>query len=229
MLATNAWTGQLLGRPDWIWPIRGQILAASEFYCRMHETLGAERARDVLRFKVRSQEALEEFLHGRSLTEEVGWEKRGSYFLASSEPEEQELRRSCKLLTEDGFDVEWHDAKKVLDRIGGGSFSGGLHAPGDALVDPALLTHAIARCDGVALEKHGGGIAGSSIAFSLAERGIDTVLLERDSIASGASGRNDDQLLLEASELRPLKPVSVSGQCPSKIPTRISSEVPLPT
>ena len=36
----------------------------------------------------------------------------------------------------------------------------------------------------------GGGIAGASTAFHLAEQGRDVVLLERDEIASEASGQN---------------------------------------
>ncbi|HET9200580.1 MAG TPA: FAD-binding oxidoreductase, partial [Dehalococcoidia bacterium] len=36
----------------------------------------------------------------------------------------------------------------------------------------------------------GGGISGCAAALLLAERGDDVVLLERDDIASGASGRN---------------------------------------
>ena len=46
----------------------------------------------------------------------------------------------------------------------------------------------------------GAGIVGSSIALALAGRGVDVTLVERDRVASGASGRNDGQLLLEAAE-----------------------------
>lgn len=40
----------------------------------------------------------------------------------------------------------------------------------------------------------GGGLLGTSSALHLAEQGIDTVLLDRDRIGSGASGRNGGQL-----------------------------------
>lgn len=41
----------------------------------------------------------------------------------------------------------------------------------------------------------GGGLAGVSTALHLAERGIDTVLLEAESIGHGASGRNGGQIV----------------------------------
>jgi gamma-glutamylputrescine oxidase len=41
----------------------------------------------------------------------------------------------------------------------------------------------------------GGGVGGLSCARRLAERGVDVVLLERDTVASGASGRNGGFLL----------------------------------
>ena len=46
----------------------------------------------------------------------------------------------------------------------------------------------------------GGGLVGVSVALSAARQGATPLLLERDTIASGASGRNDGQLLLEAAE-----------------------------
>lgn len=46
----------------------------------------------------------------------------------------------------------------------------------------------------------GGGIAGVSVAYHLALKGVDVVLLEARDIASRASGRNDGQLLLGIGE-----------------------------
>ncbi len=119
------------------------LLEAAEFYSRMTETLGRDRARAVLQFKVMSQDALAAFLAEKRLETEVEWSRRGCYFLASSPPEERELRASCRLLAEDGFGVEWHDAAEVRRRVGAGAFSGGLFVPNDALVNPLKLTRAI--------------------------------------------------------------------------------------
>ncbi len=41
----------------------------------------------------------------------------------------------------------------------------------------------------------GGGVGGLSCARALAERGVDTIVLERTTIAGGASGRNGGFLL----------------------------------
>ncbi|MFQ5503205.1 MAG: NAD(P)/FAD-dependent oxidoreductase, partial [Planctomycetota bacterium] len=46
----------------------------------------------------------------------------------------------------------------------------------------------------------GGGVAGVSVAFHAAGRGLSVVLLERDRLASRASGRNDGQILLGLGE-----------------------------
>ena len=49
----------------------------------------------------------------------------------------------------------------------------------------------------------GGGLMGCSIAYQLASRGIQCCLLEAKRIASGASGRNDGQIILEDRGLLP--------------------------
>lgn len=49
----------------------------------------------------------------------------------------------------------------------------------------------------------GGGLIGTSIALHLADRGIDVCLLERGFLASGASGRNDGQIILETVDYYP--------------------------
>ncbi|CAM2065094.1 FAD-binding oxidoreductase [Sulfidibacter corallicola] len=46
----------------------------------------------------------------------------------------------------------------------------------------------------------GGGLVGSSLAYHLADRGIECCLMERDVLACGASGRNDGQIILETAD-----------------------------
>ena len=50
----------------------------------------------------------------------------------------------------------------------------------------------------------GAGLAGSSVALHLAERGIKTVLLEADQPGAGASGRNAGHIQPYLSSLEPL-------------------------
>ena len=54
--------------------------------------------------------------------------------------------------------------------------------------------------DGADVAVIGGGIAGVSVALHLAQAGVDVALLERSTVASRASGRNDGQLLLGLGE-----------------------------
>lgn len=54
--------------------------------------------------------------------------------------------------------------------------------------------------DSVDVAVIGGGIAGVSVALHLAQAGVSVALLERQTIASRASGRNDGQLLLGLGE-----------------------------
>src|SRR3989337_2067281 len=57
-----------------------------------------------------------------------------------------------------------------------------------ALDDPCVASHDIpARADVVVI---GGGCMGTSLAFHLARRGVDAVLLERGHVASGATGHS---------------------------------------
>lgn len=65
------------------------------------------------------------------------------------------------------------------------------HATADAAERPRLIGDR--RCDVCVI---GGGLAGVSTALHCAERGLDTVLLEAETIGYGASGRNGGQALL---------------------------------
>ncbi len=67
-------------------------------------------------------------------------------------------------------------------------------AEADPLPNPSPLP---AACDVAVI---GGGIAGIATALHLAERGVQVAVLERRTVASRASGRNDGQLLLGLGE-----------------------------
>lgn len=65
------------------------------------------------------------------------------------------------------------------------------HATTDASERPRLIGDK--SCDVCVI---GGGLAGVSTALQCAERGLDTVLLESETIGSGASGRNGGQAMV---------------------------------
>jgi len=58
----------------------------------------------------------------------------------------------------------------------------------------------------------GAGLAGSSVALHLAERGIATVLLEGDQPGAGASGRNAGHIQPYLSSLEPLQNFAGGGR-----------------
>ncbi|NLZ77994.1 MAG: FAD-binding oxidoreductase, partial [Gammaproteobacteria bacterium] len=58
----------------------------------------------------------------------------------------------------------------------------------------------------------GAGLAGSSVALHLAERGIRTVLLEADQPGAGASGRNAGHIQPYLSSLEPLQDFADGGR-----------------
>jgi len=47
-----------------------------------------------------------------------------------------------------------------------------------------------AMANGASVVVVGGGVMGCSIAFHLAERGVDTLVLERDTVCSGMTARS---------------------------------------
>jgi glycine/D-amino acid oxidase-like deaminating enzyme len=51
-------------------------------------------------------------------------------------------------------------------------------------------TGAMTRGASVVVVVVGGGVMGCSIAFHLAERGVDTLVLERDTVCSGMTARS---------------------------------------
>jgi glycine/D-amino acid oxidase-like deaminating enzyme len=70
----------------------------------------------------------------------------GSWRLAESEQEEQELRDSLALLRADGFsEYEWVDASDARGELKSPRFFGGLLQPRDGMLHPLRLVAAIAR------------------------------------------------------------------------------------
>ncbi len=105
---------------------------------------GRELTRELWRTTIRNREAM------------IAWATRlgtpvrrcGSYVLASSEREADELRASVALMAEDGFAAEWHST----DPLGRG-FVAGLSNAGDGVIQPALLTAALLKASGAALRE----------------------------------------------------------------------------
>jgi gamma-glutamylputrescine oxidase len=114
----------------------GFVLAGvADNYALAVRRLGRPLAREVWAFSVENGDMLAEALAGRA-----GHRRRGSWMLAASDLEADELDESVTLLREDGFDVTFHR--------GTADSPARLLTPGDAEVDPVATVHALAANQG---------------------------------------------------------------------------------
>jgi glycine oxidase len=75
----------------------------------------------------------------------TGYERRGALHIALDRDEAAELRRVHDLQRSLGLEAEWLPPRRCRDLEPGltPSFNGGVHAPGEAVVDPRALTAAL--------------------------------------------------------------------------------------
>ncbi len=114
------------------------------YYNQAVKAHGRENAKWVFEFNQQSQAYIAEFAdkHGN----QFGLDKCGSYLLASSLDELQELAESAELMKEDGFDLEYMK-EDPIDR----GFYGALYNPGDLGVNPLQLVQSLLEVSGVAV------------------------------------------------------------------------------
>lgn len=109
-----------------------------EHYNRLTEKHGAEEAKQIWRF---SEENLlylkEEIIQGHE--EELLFEHKGSFSLASKETEFKELQESAKLMASQGINVEVLEQKAIEERLNAKGFVGGIKYMDDASVHPIKL------------------------------------------------------------------------------------------
>ncbi len=106
----------------------------------------------------------------------------GSYILASSRREAEELRESVVLMREDGFSAEWHRD----DPLGRGFFAG-ISNPEDGAIQPALLTAALLTASGATVRETAEVYALESLADGVLVRARGgAVLAQRVMLATNA-------------------------------------------
>lgn len=108
------------------------------YYNKTVETYGRETAKWIIQFNEQTQAYINEFMEksGNSFA----YEKSGSYLLAASIEELQDLEQSAQLMKDDGFEVEYFK-EDPIDR----GFYGALHNPGDIGVNPIALIKALLK------------------------------------------------------------------------------------
>ena len=163
----------------------GFILAGGPSYsvsCRSH---GRERARAVRQVALDNHRLLRDIVDAEKI--DCGYAPSGSLLLALSENEADQLGRSAKMMSQDGFRSELLDDTDVARRFPGGGFKAGLFLPDDGEVDPVRLVRGIAD----AAERRGARIFEGTAAADLETR-PDGVTV------ASAEGRLDATMLLLA-------------------------------
>jgi glycine/D-amino acid oxidase-like deaminating enzyme len=108
------------------------------YYNQAVKLYGRDKAQEIYRFAESGRSYLQEFADKYGNSFELN--PCGSYLLASSLEELQDLNESFELMQEDGFQVEYLK-EDPLDR----GFYGALHNACDAAVHPAKLVRALAQ------------------------------------------------------------------------------------
>lgn len=112
------------------------------YYNKLVKAFGRETARSLLSFNEQTQSYISEFAqkHGNHF----GLERCGSYLLAASIEELQDLAESAELMKEDGFSLEYLK-EDPIER----GFYGAIHSPGDLGLNPYQLVQALVSASGI--------------------------------------------------------------------------------
>ncbi|OUR96873.1 hypothetical protein A9Q84_11085 [Halobacteriovorax marinus] len=113
-----------------------------EHFNRLLEKHGEKEALEIWRFSEKNLSLLEEHIIGDDHAN-LQFEKKGSFSLASTEVEFNELKNSYKLMTELGIDVEVLELEDIETRLQAKGFLGGIKYVGDASIHPMKLIEKI--------------------------------------------------------------------------------------
>jgi glycine/D-amino acid oxidase-like deaminating enzyme len=113
-----------------------------EHFNRLVSKHGKEEALSIWKFSERNLDLLErEIISG--FEDELDFEKKGSFSLASSEEEFDELKASFLLMKDLGIKVEVLSKHDVESRLGAEGFVGGIKYSEDSSIHPLKLIHRI--------------------------------------------------------------------------------------
>ena len=114
------------------------------YYNKMVKTYGRETARSIMQLNEQTQAYIAEF--AESFGNSFSLNKCGSYLLAASLEELQDLGESAELMKEDGFELELFK-EDPIDR----GYYGAIHTPNDIGVNPRALVKALIAASGATL------------------------------------------------------------------------------
>ena len=113
-----------------------------EHFNRLVEKHGKEEANDIWNYSETNLALLEEEII-RDQGERLLFEKKGSFSLASTDTEFEELKDSANIMKGFGIDVEIVEEADVKSRLNAQGFVGGIKYLGDASVHPILMLNEI--------------------------------------------------------------------------------------
>lgn len=124
-----------------------------EHFNRLVGTHGLEKAHEIWNFSEKNLELLkEEVIKDHDAIE---FEQKGSFSLAASDSELQELRKSAEFMSQCGIPVEELSGGDIQERLSAVNFVGGIKYVSDASVHPVKLARAILDATpGVQLFEH---------------------------------------------------------------------------
>lgn len=113
-----------------------------EHFNRLVGTHGLTEAHKIWQFSEDNLRRLKEEVI-KDHHEDIGFEQKGSFSLASSEVEMDELRKTANYMRECKIPVEELNVEQIQKRVGAIEFVGGIKYVSDASVDPVKLCHRI--------------------------------------------------------------------------------------
>lgn len=113
-----------------------------EHFNRLIEKHGEKEALEIWRFSEKNLSLLEEHIIKGDLSE-LQFEKKGSFSLASTEVEFNELKNSYELMTSLGINVEVLEKEDIEKRLQAKGFIGGIKYVDDASIHPMKLIERI--------------------------------------------------------------------------------------
>jgi glycine/D-amino acid oxidase-like deaminating enzyme len=147
-----------------------------EHFNRLVENFGEQKALEIWRFSEDNLRFLkEEIIQGQE--EELLFEHLGSFSLASTDKEFEELKESASLMEKLNIDVEVLEESDIHKRLGAEAFVGGIKYVKDASVHPLKLLHAIKG----KIEKEGRKVSffENHEVYEIAESGEDKLVRTR--------------------------------------------------
>jgi gamma-glutamylputrescine oxidase len=113
-----------------------------EHFNRLVDKHGPQEALQIWKFSEKNLELLKENIIGKN-AKELMFEQKGSFSLASTFEEFEELKKTYKLMISLGIKVEILEQKDIESRLGCVGFVGGIKYCNDASIDPIKLLHSI--------------------------------------------------------------------------------------